>query len=184
MKKASLTDHAPPATIQGCSENGWVNTKVFLEFIQHSVKHVRCSQKNPVLMIFDGHKSHTKSLDHSSIMPERTVYFCYHFHHTTHKLQPLDRAVFKALKSYFNNACQKWTRDHPDRRIQTENLGELFRESYLKSATLENPASSFQTSVIVPFNSDIVPADEYIEDPRDNISNANTLTDVETKIPY
>ena len=88
------------------------------------------------------------------------------------------------MKSYFNNACQKWTRDHPDRRIQTENLGELFRESYLKSATLENPASSFQTSVIVPFNSDIVPADEYIEDPRDNISNANTLTDVETKIPY
>ena len=49
-------------------------------------------------------------------------------------------------------------RNHPDRRIQTANLGELFRESYLKSATLENPASRFQTSGIVPFNSDIVPA--------------------------
>ena len=55
-------------------------------------------------------------------------------------------------------------RNHPGRRIQTENLGELFRESYLKSATLENAVSSFQTSETVLFNSDIVTADEYIED--------------------
>ena len=54
-------------------------------------------------------------------------------------------------------------RNHPGRRIQTENFGELFRESYLKSATLENAVSSFQTSETVLFNSDIVPADEYIE---------------------
>ena len=74
-------------------------------------------------------------------------------------------------------------RNHPGRRIQTENLGELFREPYLKSATLENAVSSFQTSGIVPFNSDIVPDDEYIEDPRDNISTATTLTDGDTQIP-
>ena len=42
--------------------------------------------------------------------------------------------------------------------------------------------SSFQTSEIVPFNSDIVLADEYI-DPGDNISIAITLTDGDTKIP-
>ena len=74
-------------------------------------------------------------------------------------------------------------RNHPGRRIQTENLGELFRESDLKSATLENAVSSFETSGIVPFNSDIVPDDEYIEDPRDNISIATTLTDADTKYP-
>ena len=39
-KKASLTDHAPLATIQGCSENVWLNTELVLEFIQHFVKHV------------------------------------------------------------------------------------------------------------------------------------------------
>ena len=64
-----------------------------------------------------------------------------------------------------------------------KNLGEPFRELYRKSATLKNAVSSFQTSGIVPFNSDIVPADEYIEDPRDNISIATTLTDGNTKIP-
>ena len=42
--------------------------------------------------------------------------------------------------------------------------------------------SSFQTSEIVPFNSDIVLADEYI-DPGDNISISITLTDGDTKTP-
>ena len=147
------------------------------------MKHVSCSQKNPVLMIFDGHKSHTKSLELIDYARENGLFLLSLPPHTTHKLQPLDRAVFKPLKSYFNNACQKWMRNHPGRRIQIENLGELFRESYLKSATLENAVSSFQTSGIVPFNSDIVPADEYIEDPRGNISIATTLTDGNTKIP-
>ena len=55
-KKASLTDHAPPGTIEGCSENVWVNTKLFLVYIKHFVKHVKCSIANPIL-IFDGHKS-------------------------------------------------------------------------------------------------------------------------------
>ena len=31
-KKASLTDHAPPGTIQGCTEHWWVNIELFLEF--------------------------------------------------------------------------------------------------------------------------------------------------------
>ena len=60
---------------------------------------------------------------------------------------------------------------------------ELFRELYLKSATLENTVSSFQTSGIVPFNSDIVPADKYIEDPRHNISTATTLTYRDSNTP-
>ena len=134
-------------------------------------------------MIFDGHKSHTKSLELIDYARENGLFLLSLPPHTTHKLQTLDRAVFKPLKSYFNNACQKWIRNHPGSRIQTENLGELLRESYLKSVTLENAVSGFQTSGIVPFNSDIVPADEYIEDPRDNISIANTLTDGNTKIP-
>ena len=86
------------------------------------------------------------------------------------------------MKSFFNNACETWKRNHPGRRIQTENLREPFRESYLKSATLENAVSCFQTGGIVPFNSDIVPADEYIEYPR-IISIATTLTDGDTTIP-
>ena len=59
-KKLLLTDNAPVGTIQGCSENGWVNADLFFEYIQHFVKHVRCTLINKVLLIFDGHRSRTK----------------------------------------------------------------------------------------------------------------------------
>ena len=100
------TTHAPPGTIRGCSENGWVNTELFLEFIQHFMKHVSCSQKNPVLMIFDGHKTHLKSLELMDYARENSLFLLSLPPHTTHKLQPLDRAVFKPLKSYFNNVVK------------------------------------------------------------------------------
>ena len=104
----------------------WVNTEPFLEFIQHFVKHVSCSQKNPVLMIFDGHKSHPRT--HRLCKREWSIFVITSTTHNTQITQPLDRAVFNPLKSYFNSVCQKWMRNHHGRRIQTENLGELFRD--------------------------------------------------------
>ena len=32
-EKILLTDNAPIGTIQGCSENGWVNTDLIFEYI-------------------------------------------------------------------------------------------------------------------------------------------------------
>ena len=57
-------------------------------------------------------------------------------------------------------------RNHPGRRIQTETLGELFNEAYTKSASLENSTAGFCTAGIVPFNAEIIPNDQFIEDPR------------------
>ena len=78
--------------------------------------------------------------------------------------------VFKPLKSFFNNACQKWMRSHPGRRIQKENLGQLFKDAYIKSTELENAVLSFCISGIIPFNPDIMPEHEYIKDPRPTTS--------------
>ena len=75
--------------------------------------------------------------------------------HTSHKLQPLDRSVFKPLKSAFNAACSTWLRNHPGRRISVDKLGELFNAAYLKAATIENAVSGFRCTGIVPFNEEI-----------------------------
>ena len=92
-KKASLTNHTPPGTIQGCSENWWVNTELFLEHIKHFVNHVKCSITNPTFMIFDGYKSHTKSLELTEYAREMDYFFFSLQPHTTNKLQLLQRGV-------------------------------------------------------------------------------------------
>ena len=61
--KPKITDNAPVGTIQGYSENGWVNTELFIKHINHFVKFVIFSEERKVLLIFDGHKTHTKSLE-------------------------------------------------------------------------------------------------------------------------
>ena len=61
-KKLSLTDHAPPGTLNEVSENGWINADIFLNYIKHFVKHVRPSKSFPVLIVVDGHKTHTKNI--------------------------------------------------------------------------------------------------------------------------
>ena len=86
--------------------------------------------------------------------------------HTSHKLQPLDRSFFKPLKSAFNAACSTWLRNHPGRRITVDKLAELFNTAYLKAATIENAASAFKRTGIVPFDADILPTSEFVDDPR------------------
>ena len=190
-KKDSLTDHAPVGTLQGVSDNGWINTELFLQYTRHFIKYTNCTKENPALMIFDGHKTHTKSLQLIDLARDNGLFLLSLTPHTTHKLQPLDRSFFKPLKTHYNNACQKWMRNHPGRRIQTENLGELFNEAYVKSATMENAVSGFRTSGIVPFNPDVVPEHEYMEDPCLLVTTssatsgevANSVDEIEVNVP-
>ena len=116
-KKLLLTDNAPVGTIQGCSENSWVNTDLFFEYIQHFVKHVQCTLINKVLLIFDGHRSHTKSLKLIDYACDNRLFLLSLPPQTAHKLQPLDRGFFKPLKTFFNQACMRWMRNHSGRQI-------------------------------------------------------------------
>jgi hypothetical protein len=116
----------------------------------------------PVLLILDGHKSHTKSLSTIEFARENGIEMVSLPPHTSHKLQPLDRSFFKPLKSAFNTACSSWLRSHPGRRITVDQLGELFNTACLKAATMENAVSGFRCSGIVPFNSDILLSTDFL----------------------
>ena len=62
-KKLSLTDYAPPGTLNEVTENGWIDATSFMAYLQHFVKFIQPSKSYPVLIIMDGHKTHTKNLD-------------------------------------------------------------------------------------------------------------------------
>ena len=130
------------------------------------MKFVICSEERKVLLIFDGHKTHTKSLELIDYARDNGIVLISLPPHTSHKFQPLDRSIFKPLKTHFNNECMKWMRNHPGRRITVDQLGSLFNEAYLKSATLANAVSRFKTGIF-PFNPEILPEHEFIDDPRD-----------------
>ena len=57
-------------------------------------------------------------------------------------------------------------RIHPGRRIIVKNLCELLKTAYLKSATLENAINGFKCPGIHPYNAQILPSSDFVDDPR------------------
>ena len=54
---------APPGTVFARQENGWMNSEIFCKRLQHFIDTVHPSQDNKVLLLLDGHVSHTKNLE-------------------------------------------------------------------------------------------------------------------------
>ena len=60
--KNDLIDHAPSGTIGRCSDSGWIETEHIMDYMRHFAEYTKCSKSSPVLLILDGHKTHTKNL--------------------------------------------------------------------------------------------------------------------------
>ena len=85
----------------------------------------------------------------------------YHFQHSSHKMQPLDKTFFGHLKSAYNKACDPWIFSHPGRRITMFDVAGLVGEAYGRCATVEKGVSEFSSTGIFPFNPDIFHEHDY-----------------------
>ena len=61
--KQELMDGAPAGSISACHPSGWIQTDIFTKWFDHFVHFVNPSADDPVLLIVDGHYSHTKNID-------------------------------------------------------------------------------------------------------------------------
>ena len=61
--KAELLDGAPPGTIAACHPSGWIQLPIFTDWLRHFIHHVHATVADPVVLILDGHYSHTRNID-------------------------------------------------------------------------------------------------------------------------
>lgn len=81
--------------------------------------------------------------------------------HTTHYLQPFDRAFFKSLKTFYYQVCREWMQSHPGRKPTRLQFGELLTKSWGKLATAGNAMAGFRATGIFPWNPDSIPDHAY-----------------------
>lgn len=68
-KRKRITDDlkrgGPPNTVYECSESGWIVRELFMRWLEHFIKCLKLekSKENQVLLILDGHSTHTKNID-------------------------------------------------------------------------------------------------------------------------
>ena len=146
-KNPRYLEGTPPGTLMLVTDNGWINSEAFLEWFKFFVASVRPTSEHKCLLILDNHVSH-RSLKVLEFASENHVVILSVPPHSTHKLQPLDVAVYGPFGKYFERALDKWQKAHPAQRVTFFDVGSIFTEAYLNSATPNNAISGFKKTGI------------------------------------
>jgi hypothetical protein len=148
--KFELSTGAAPGTHFACTENGWITSDVFTQWLKYFIQTTKPSKETKVLLLLDGHTTHTKNLQAVSLARENAVILLSLPAHITHRFQPLDVGFLKPLSVYFNQACDMWMRQHPMRKITQFQISEL-----LGAASVANAASGFARTGIWPVDPNV-----------------------------
>jgi hypothetical protein len=93
--KNELLDGATPGSWAECNEEGWIQKGIFIKWLKKFIIWSRVTKESPILLLLDGHASHTKSLELINIARENGVILLCFPPHCTHRLQPLDVSFMK-----------------------------------------------------------------------------------------
>lgn len=104
-----------------------------------------------LLLLLDGHSSHYNPEFIWFAAQNRDIVFVLP-PNTTCISQPLDGVCFKALKECWNEQCDLFMSDNPDKTVPLYQFSELFAAAWKKSKTTQNIFSSFCATEVFPVN--------------------------------
>lgn len=159
--KTHMLFGAPSGTGGAASKSGWINSEIFTQVLQHFQRHTKCNKNNPVILFMDSHESHIK-LEAIDFCRSSGIHVITFPPHTTGKLQPLDRTVYKSLKVNYNLACNDWMVSNPGKTISIYDVASLFGKSYPRAVSHENIISGFRCTGIWPLNRNIFKDDDFL----------------------
>ena len=105
--KQELMDGAPEGSIHGCSPSGWVQSNLFVDWFRHFKSHTKPCSDSPILLVLDGHFSHTKNLTLIDLAWENFVHLIGLLPHSSHRMQPLDFAFMGPLKTSYAQGSKR-----------------------------------------------------------------------------
>ena len=97
----------PSDFILGRSINGWISSDYFISWITNHFYPTIKDLEKPVQLFLDGHTSHI-NLAVSDFCRDNDILYCLP-PHANHIIQPLDVAVFRSLKQFWNDSIKKFS---------------------------------------------------------------------------
>jgi hypothetical protein len=86
--KPEIFKDAPEGTILMISDNGFINTELFIKWLKHLKNYVKTTQDESVLLTLDNHLSRS-SHDAVAFSREHYITLLFLTPHSSHQLQPL-----------------------------------------------------------------------------------------------
>ncbi|CAH1981905.1 unnamed protein product [Acanthoscelides obtectus] len=185
-----LMKGAPPGSIGVAHPSGWVQCHIFTQWFRHFIQYVKPTKENPILLILDGHYSHTRNIEIIDLARENFVTILRLPPHSTHKLQPLDKSLMGPLKVYYSEEIRIWIRQN-QRALSPFDIMELFDRAYEKVQTYSVAENGFRVTGICPFNRNVFTNADYIAAEQEaakrgitvGIENLKTIASVDVNKP-
>jgi hypothetical protein len=155
----------------GVSESGWMTTVLFQDWFKNFLKQVK---ERPLLLIFDGHKSHV-NLPLIEMARQNSVTIIKLPSHTSDKLQPLDCGPFSPLKEKWSRLLVDHQRKTGFRTISKSVFVDLLCAVWHDAMSEGNIKSGFRTTGIYPFNPHRFETDKFNKRKLASFSNERNI---------
>ncbi len=143
-------------------ETGWMTKELFLTWFKRFVTFTGASKERPVLLVLDGHKTHTKNLELIDMAREKGVVLLCLPPHCSHRLQPLDVAFMKPLSGYYENEVRTWLRTNPGKVVTLHQISSLFGKAFVRSATMTTAVNGFRKTGIWPVDRNVFDKSDFL----------------------
>jgi hypothetical protein len=145
----------PPGAWAEVHETCWMTKPLFCTWFQNFIEFPGARKESPVMLLLDGHGSHTKSLEMISLGRENGVILLCFPTHSTHRLQPLDVSFMKPFSLYYEHEVQGWLRRNPGKVVTLFQISSLFGRTYLNAANMRTAVNGFRCTGIWPLDRNV-----------------------------
>lgn len=104
---------APEGSVFACNPSGWSTINTCVEWFDHFLSYTRPTIDSPVLLVLDGHSTHTRNLPMLEKAKRNFVRVICIPPHTSHKVQPLDVAMMGPLKAHYSTSIDNYLKQNP-----------------------------------------------------------------------
>ncbi|XP_072167358.1 uncharacterized protein [Diadema setosum] len=176
-------ENGPKGAFLGRSDNGWMNSEVFYEYVANSFIPWLEEHKipKPVLLLVDGHSSHV-AYHVGQLCNEAGVELYPLPSHASHVIQPCDVSFFKPLKSAWARAERQWRQEHGGTGVTKYSFASAFRGPWEEVAKRRDMIrKAFRATGLFPFSREfarekLAPSSVFIGDPGASNAHAPTPT--------
>ena len=109
------------------------------------------------LLLMDSHHAHKFNYNFMMMMKEYKITVLAFPAHTTHVMQPLDKAPFKRMEDWWDVYLRKYNREHGARALPRTEFFSVFNNAYLKSITPHIIQSGYLQTGMYPWDPSKVP---------------------------
>lgn len=147
-----------PGLSYASTPNGWMDTETFNNYFERQFLNA-IPKERPVVLIYDGHSSHTSLRLIEKALQEQVVILKLP-PHTSHLLQPMDLSVFKSLKQRYDELLIAWQRKNYGVKASKSVFSTLISQAW-NQFDKTNIISGFKKAGIFPFSDKVIPDEKY-----------------------